>query len=171
MIRREFIKISGGFAGILATGMGKSAAMLESLVDGFTGEILNAGDIAFINDLAEVILPTTDTPGGKEAEPGQFIALILKDCHSKEDQKKHQASLQTLKGYYRSEYGHSFEDCSEQEREVLAKKLDLNGDEAFKLYKGLIVSAFLSSEIGSTKFLKYNPVPGRYDGCATERPW
>lgn len=171
MIRRQFIKISGGLAGIIATGISNSAAILDSLVGRFTGEVLHAEDIAFINDLAELILPTTDTPGGKEAEPGQFIALILRDCYSKEDQRMHQISLQKLQEHYQSEYGHSFTACSEKERYTLAERIDLNGDEAFKLYKGLIVSAYLSSEVGLTKFMKYNPVPGRYDGCATERPW
>jgi hypothetical protein len=37
--------------------------------------------------------------------------------------------------------------------------------------KELTLAGFYTSEIGATQFLKYNPSPGKYDGCSTERPW
>ena len=35
----------------------------------------------------------------------------------------------------------------------------------FTLLKQLSVFAYFSSEVGTTKALRYNPIPGRFDGC------
>ena len=53
------------------------------------GESLNftPEDIAYLNEVAETILPATDTPGAKEAKVGEFMTVIVKDCYEEKDQK------------------------------------------------------------------------------------
>ena len=45
----------------------------------------------------------------------------------------------------------------------------------FTLIKQLATFAYFSSEIGMTKALRYNPIPGRFDGCVEykvgEKAW
>ena len=44
-------------------------------------------DIVFLNEVAETILPKTNTPGAKEANVGEFMTVIVKDCYKPEEAK------------------------------------------------------------------------------------
>ena len=52
----------------------------------------------------------------------------------------------------------------------LVSKMEID-HEGYKSIKGLILSAYLSSEIAMTQLFGYYPVPGRFDGCTSNRPW
>src|SRR5258708_13080724 len=47
----------------------------------------SAQDVAFLDEIAETILPETKTPGAKAAKTGAFIALMVSDCYSPAEQK------------------------------------------------------------------------------------
>src|SRR5262245_1057082 len=44
-----------------------------------------ATDIAFLDEVAETILPETKTPGAKAARTGAFMALMVTDAYSVRD--------------------------------------------------------------------------------------
>jgi hypothetical protein len=46
-----------------------------------------AQDIAYLDEIAETILPATQTPGAKAAQTGAFMALMVTDCYSPAEQK------------------------------------------------------------------------------------
>src|SRR5229473_5251188 len=47
----------------------------------------SAQDVAFLDEIAETILPETKTPGAKAAKTGAFMALMVTDCYSPAEQK------------------------------------------------------------------------------------
>src|ERR1700749_4681566 len=53
-------------------------------------------DIAYLNEVAETILPATDSPGAKEAKVGEFMTRIVKDCYTEKDQKIFVEGMQKL---------------------------------------------------------------------------
>ncbi len=53
-------------------------------------------DIAFLDEVAETILPATDSPGAKEAKVGTFMTVIVKDCYTQDDQKIFLDGMQKL---------------------------------------------------------------------------
>jgi hypothetical protein len=60
----------------------------------------------------------------------------------------------------KSEYGKVFADCSEAEQtEALAAT---EGSDMFTLLKGLVVTGYFTSELGSTTQRDYQPMPGVY---------
>ena len=49
-------------------------------------DMFSAAQIAWLDEVAETILPETDTPGAKAANTGAFIALMVSDTYSPEEQ-------------------------------------------------------------------------------------
>src|SRR5688500_19953332 len=50
-------------------------------------------EIAFLDEVADTILPTTSTPGAKAAKTGAFMARMVTDSYSPEDQKIFRAGM------------------------------------------------------------------------------
>src|SRR6266545_6794022 len=44
-------------------------------------------ELAYLDEIAETILPQTSTPGAKAAKTGAFMALIVTDSYEPADQK------------------------------------------------------------------------------------
>src|SRR5688572_1054159 len=48
---------------------------------------------ALVADVAEIMIPRTDTPGAKDAGVPAFIDLILKDAYEEEDRQRYVSGL------------------------------------------------------------------------------
>jgi hypothetical protein len=90
MDRREAIRhvtaMLGGVALVggssLIAACERGGPRVESTPGTFT-----ADEIAFLDEIADTILPDTKTPGAKAAKTGAFMALMVSDTYSPEDQK------------------------------------------------------------------------------------
>jgi hypothetical protein len=51
---------------------------------------------ALVSEVAEIIIPKTDTPGAKDAKVGEFIEMMLKDCYAGKDQESFNKGLAEL---------------------------------------------------------------------------
>jgi hypothetical protein len=51
------------------------------------GAAFTTDDIAYLDEIADTILPTTNTPGAKAARTGAFMAVMVNDTYSPEDQQ------------------------------------------------------------------------------------
>ena len=146
------------------------------------GESINftPDDIAFLNEVAETILPATNTPGAKEAKVGEFMAVIVKDCYEEKDQKTFLEGMKKLSeggGSGGVGNGKAFMEATPQERHDMLVALDKEAKEYgktkkpedpshyFSLIKQLTLWGYFTSEPGATKALRYVAVPGRYEGC------
>lgn len=169
MERRDFIIKSGKSIGAISLGILAiyGCQSHESVV---FNEDFSVEEVNMINELGEVIIPMTDTPGAKEAQVGEFIAMVVHDCFPDEKKKEFKETLGYLNNEGTETFGREFLKCKKEERVQLVGKLE-QGHEGYKELKNLIVSAYLSSEIGMTRYFSYYPVPGKYDGCTTVRPW
>jgi Gluconate 2-dehydrogenase subunit 3 len=135
-------------------------------------------DIAFLNEVAETILPKTDTPGAKEAKVGEFMTVIVKDCYKPEEAKVFMAGMVALQFKdAKAKIGKAFMEASAAERHTLLVALDAEQKafqekkkpeelpHYFRMMKELTLWGFFTSEIGATKALRYVAVPGKYEGC------
>ncbi|MCK6692303.1 MAG: gluconate 2-dehydrogenase subunit 3 family protein [Thermoanaerobaculia bacterium] len=149
--------------------------------------IFSKGQIKLMNEVADTILPTTNTPGAKTAKVGQFIAVIVSDCYKADEQKRFVDGLATLDQRCKQKYGKNFMRCSKSQRHDYLVELDKeqkeppkdkkNGEPPvfFKTFKDLTVWGYFTSEIGCTQALRMVEIPGRYEGCTPyqkgERAW
>src|SRR6476469_1919062 len=56
----------------------------------------NPEEIAYLNEVAETILPQTSTPGAKAANVGQFMTVMVNDCYEEGDQKTFRDGMDKL---------------------------------------------------------------------------
>jgi len=87
--RREAIRrvsaVLGGVAFVGGSGLLTACEKASLPVQGTPGTF-TAEDIAFLDEIAETILPETKTPGAKAAKTGAFMALMVTDSYSPADQ-------------------------------------------------------------------------------------
>ena len=134
-------------------------------------------DVAFLDEVAETIIPVTDTPGAKDAKVGEFMTRIVRDCYTQDDQKIFVDGVKKLNEASKQKNGKYFMDASPQERHDLLVELDKEQKEYtrnakekdpkhyFRMMKELVLWGYFTSEPGATKALRYVAVPGKYEGC------
>jgi gluconate 2-dehydrogenase gamma chain len=179
MNRREAIQRTS-----LLLGYAVSAPALMGLFQGckaapeltYTPSFFTKEQAETVSELAELIIPKTDTPGAKETGVPAFIDAILKECYSAEDQQRFLTGLAEFEADAQKTYGDTFVYLKpEQQTEVYKKFHDPAAAEAKKspsnpkpfalMLKELTLLGFFTSEPGATQVLQYEAVPGRYHGC------
>jgi Gluconate 2-dehydrogenase subunit 3 len=151
-------------------------------------ELKKAPDLAYLlqrrellADLAETIIPATDSPGAKEAAVQDFIIMMIRDCTEIKTQNKFIDGLKELEHYCEAEYHHPFNLASDQEKHTILKYFEekgksykgifgkvqnrLTGKSFFNTLKEYTAEGYCTSEAGATKGLAYIPIPGKYLGC------
>ncbi len=140
-------------------------------------------DIAYLDEIADTILPDTDkSPGAKAAHVGAFMALMVTDCYEPKDQEIFRAGLVELNEACLEAYDVTFMYATPAQRLVLLEGIDRDtkqymdakkDDEPthwFRMVKELSLLGFFTSEIGYTKAMRYIETPGRFDPCVPLEP-
>src|SRR5688572_3867606 len=99
------VALVGGSA--LLTGCRDDVRPLED-VSGKTDTPFAAGEIAFLDEVADTILPDTTTPGAKAAKTGAFMALIVTDSYSPRDRQVFREGMRKLDEATQQAHGASF---------------------------------------------------------------
>ncbi|HST08003.1 MAG TPA: gluconate 2-dehydrogenase subunit 3 family protein [Gemmatimonadaceae bacterium] len=134
--------------------------------------VLDAGDQALMEEIADTLLPTTaSSPGAKAAGVGPVINLLLTDCRDPADQKRVVDGLKQ----FRDTVGDHFASMSQANRENWLRRIDAEAKAAgashyFPLMRDLSLQAYFSSEVGTTKALRYIMTPGKWVGCVPLQP-
>jgi len=134
---------------------------------------------SLVHDMADTIIPKTDTPGATDLEVDKFIWLMLDDCTKKDDQKAFFKGMDEFTDLVKKTYSKSFSDLSKQEKLTLlntfekkpgskpdAKPANNYSKELsgfFSTVKGLTVFGYTESKYFLTKVDVYELVPGRYN--------
>jgi hypothetical protein len=136
--------------------------------------LVTMADEMLIGELADVIIPTTDTPGAKAAGVGPFLVKFVADCVPVKQQELFRQGLVDVEKLSKSVSGKSFTAASAEEKIKIVTALEasalnddkkLNQDSFYYMFKRLTFMAYFTSEIGCSQALRYEPIPGRYDGA------
>lgn len=142
------------------------------LMAGIMGERLNFGasvpvspeQEALLAEVADVIIPTTTTPGAKAARAEKFITRVMRDCYEAADQEKFYTGLARVNSLGKELYGKDFAALDAAQKKEVVTKTTTADKPFFLQMKGLTVTAYFTSEIGATQALDYLPIPGRFEG-------
>jgi len=122
-------------------------------------------------DLAETILPKTDTPGARDLSAHLFVLKMVDDCYKKTDQEKYILGMKEFDSFVSKKTGKSFSTISPQEKlavvaEVNQQKPDSSNMTFFyQTTKKLTVEAYTTCEFYLTKIRGYKMIPGKFQGC------
>ncbi|MFM1794049.1 MAG: hypothetical protein RL642_434 [Bacteroidota bacterium] len=177
MNRREALeRVALIFGGTVIGG----AAFLQGCKTGDKGAFvfsLTPEQIAFLDEVAETIIPTTNTPGAKAAKVGAFMQVMVTDCYEEKDQQIFSEGLAKVEEASKAKFSKSFMEIKPEERTSLFNEINKElkayndnkkeGDpnHYFAMMKQLTLLGYFTSEIGATQALRYVAVPGKYEGC------
>lgn len=130
-------------------------------------------DLAFLDEIGETIIPTTDTPGAKAAKIGEFMQMMVKDCYDADQQKSFIDGLNTLRKEFKGEKGTDFMEAGSEDRLAflngMQEKYKASGDDrqpiVINMLRDLTLLGYFTSEIGATQALRFVEAPGRFDPC------
>jgi len=139
-----------------------------------------------IAELADTIIPATDTPGAKAAGVENFIINVLANCTSTKDQNRFLNGIEDLEDYAKSNFGKSFINCDGIQREQIMSHFEDKGVYSYQILnkinnkflggsfflklKSLTVEGYCTSQIGATQGLSYDYIPGNFQGCIPLKP-
>ena len=176
MDRREALKRTA-----MLMGGALSSSAIAGVLQGCTAQpelnwqpkFLTEDQGRIVAEVAERIIPKTDTPGAKDAGVPEFIDLMLNDIYIEEEKQRFVAGLDQLEQDSQQDYSDSFVDLEPAQQDELLNKYAVEAKENsdpenkpfFAMAKELTMLGFFTSEVGATEFLQYISVPGKYEGC------
>ena len=91
-----------------------------------TAGSFTADDIAYLDEIAETILPETKTPGAKAAKTGAFMALMVTDGYGPDEQRTFRDGMRALDEQSRKANGVAFMQATPAQRaETFQPLIDL----------------------------------------------
>lgn len=194
MQRRDVLKLLGSTAAISAFPREALAVLEQANAEAGTRSFrtLDAHQHETVATLAEMIIPTTDTPGAKEVGVPEFIDLLLTEWYEPAETKEFLGGLADVDALSRKKFGKGFVSCSPEQQTELMKGLDAEAmDYAAQLRKAvtrshvsipqqtkpipvnffytmkkLTLTGYYTSQIGFQKELGRSIIPPEHAGCA-----
>jgi hypothetical protein len=133
------------------------------------GTFFSESELRTLAALVDTILPATDSPAASAADTHHFIDLAIPACASTVAQKTFRDGLHSFssKGF----------DRLPADKQVALLEARAQKDQApdydqsfFKILKDYTLSGYFLSELGATKALAYEQVPGGYWGDLPLQP-
>ncbi|HKO79858.1 MAG TPA: gluconate 2-dehydrogenase subunit 3 family protein [Chitinophagaceae bacterium] len=134
-------------------------------------------DTAYLDEIAETILPETKTPGAKAAKAGSFMLLMVNDCYDEKEQMIFREGMKKINDQSETKFGKSYMSITSQQRHELLVQIDNEQKQYmktkkedqpvhyFRMMKELTLLGYFTSKPGCTQAKRYMPIPGKYIGC------
>ncbi|HUG40913.1 MAG TPA: gluconate 2-dehydrogenase subunit 3 family protein [Longimicrobiales bacterium] len=127
MDRREAIRrvtaVLGGLTLVGGEALLTACERGDRIGDG-AGSAFSADEIAFLDEIAETILPETGTPGAKAARTGAFMALMVTDTYDAEEQRTFREGMRAVDEACRRAHDVDFMVATPEQRLDVLRVLD-----------------------------------------------
>ncbi|WP_214226804.1 gluconate 2-dehydrogenase subunit 3 family protein [Pedobacter sp. B4-66] len=182
MNRRKVLKIGGiaGFSGLFSFSIYKAIFELDHPYKEYFSE-----HKILLAEVVDCIIPETQSAGAKAAGVHIFIIGILENCASEVEKSNFYKGLEELKRYSINEYGSSFMNCNEKQRDEIITYFEnkgeikagivgkirkkVLGEPFFSLLKRYTIDGYCNSYLGASRNLKYDKIPHTYEPCISYR--
>ena len=123
MDRRELLKMIAALTGGVVIG-GEVFLTGCKTNDTTIATSFSKDDVAFLDEVAETILPKTNTPGAKDAAVGQLMTVIVDDCYEPDNQKVFHEGIKQVDEVSKKMFNEGFMKLTAQQRHDLLVSLD-----------------------------------------------
>jgi hypothetical protein len=134
-----------------------------------TGPVFSSEQFALLEQVSEVIIPATDTPGAIGAGVPEFIRTVLGEWGSSQTRATITGVLESIDKQAWGRHGAGFLELPAERRTSLMRALDeaavAREDVAWSRFKQLVLVGYYHSEVGATQELRYELVPGAWRSC------
>lgn len=170
--RRQAFAGLGGLAAVWAVPTIAAAQAAQAVLT-WTPKALTPGEARTLAAACERIVPTTDTPGAIAAGVPQFVDRTLAAWSKPDDAQRLRAGLQQLDQTAYARFSQPFAALSPEQQDGLLREAEAQANAAaaqkqphyFLALRELTSVGYFTSEVGATKALRYDPIPGAYHGC------
>jgi gluconate 2-dehydrogenase gamma chain len=136
---------------------------------GIGGPPLDAKQFALLEQVCEVMIPTTDTPGAIVAGVPAFVRQMIEEWGSAQSRAEITGVLHDIESLAWSRFGAAFLELLPRRRLEVIAGFDEERvgrlDPAYGKFKYLVLAGYYQSEIGATQELRFELVPGAWRSC------
>jgi hypothetical protein len=154
----------------------------------YTVRTFDSHQNATVVAMIDLIIPATATPGAKGARVNEFMDVILTDWATAEERTNFLVGLETFDAQSNALFSKRFVDATTEQQTALLSSFDdsvvwnsgsgrhhgsipskdrdtqLRG-EFFRVFKTMTIHGYYTSEIGFTRELQLEIIPGAQHGC------
>lgn len=135
--------------------------------------LFSNGQARLVTALADVILPADDHPSASDVGVPAFIESMVNDVYTQEQRQVFIDGIDTFIQDAKISMGTDFVDANADQQfeyasaqnETALSMQTTGGAPFFLRFKELTLLGYFTSEPGATEVLRYEAIPGRYDGC------
>lgn len=177
MDRRQLLRLLGASAAAIGLTPADARALLSRETPRHASRpFFTEAERETVTVVADRILPETDTPGAVEAGVVDYIEMIVSEWMNPEERERFMRGLRHLDVHAEALTGVRFAHAGEARQIAILSGLEAEGralterdPEAatpfFHQSRALVLHGYYTSEIGMREELRYQPLPGRFEGC------
>ncbi len=128
---------------------------------------------SLLAEIAEVLIPETNTPGARTMNAHHFTLIMVDDCQTDEIKAKYLKGLRAFEAACEQIGGKTFTESDPTERITLLKQIEKGNEDLsdevrtfYRLTRRYIVQGYTSSSYFLTEVKPYELIPGPdFKGC------
>jgi gluconate 2-dehydrogenase gamma chain len=136
---------------------------------GGEGPAMSGEQFMLLEQVTDVIIPSTDTPGAVAAGVPAFIRELLAEWANDKSRREIIGVLDAIEKLAWAQFGAAFLELPPERRLEVVRRFDDDAisrqDPAYGNFKYLVLVGYYQSEIGATEELRYELVPGAWRSC------
>lgn len=119
--REAILRVTALLGGVTLVG---GSALLTGCRDANTDVPFTPEEIAFLDEVADTILPRTSTPGAKDVQTGAFMAMMVHDTYDARDRKVFRTGMRSIDDATEKAHRVTFMEASPQQRLAVLESID-----------------------------------------------
>ena len=134
-----------------------------------SGAAMSAEQFALLEQVTEVMIPATDTPGAIAAGVPAFIRQMMSQWASTASRAEIAGILEAVDKAAWAKFGAAFIELPPKRRHHILRSFDKDRtdrqDPPYGKFKYLVLAGYYLSEVGATQELRYELIPGAWRAC------